>query len=72
VIAAAAKKAGTDPNKLREAIRAPGGYPGITAGTISFAEKKGYPVKTVPVIGFTDGKRSLITDDMPPNIPYLK
>jgi len=73
VIAAAAKKAGSvDPVKLREAIRAPGGYPGITAETISFAEKKSYPVKTVPVIGFTEGKRTLITDAMPPNIPYLK
>ena len=73
VIAAAAKKAGgVDPVKLREAIRAPGGYPGITAETISFAEKKSYPVKTVPVIGFSEGKRTLITDAMPPNIPYLK
>jgi branched-chain amino acid transport system substrate-binding protein len=73
VVAAAAKKAGTtDPVKLREAIRAEGGYPGITAKTISFAEKKGYPVKTVPVIGFAQGKRVLITDAMPTNIPYLK
>lgn len=73
VIAGAAKKAGSvDPAKLREAIRAPGGYKGVTAETISFAEKKSYPIKTVPVIGFTDGKRTLITDTMPPNIPYLK
>ena len=73
VVAAAAKKAGTvDPVKLREAIRAEGGYPGVTAKTISFAEKKGYPVKTVPVIGFSAGKRMLITEEMPPNIPYLK
>ena len=40
---------------LREAIRAEGGYPGVTAKTISFAEKKGYPVKTVPVILFRRG-----------------
>jgi branched-chain amino acid transport system substrate-binding protein len=73
VVAAAAKKAGSvDPAKLREAIRAEGGYPGVTATTISFAEKKGYPVKTVPVIGFSEGKRVLITDAMPTNIPYLK
>ncbi|MEZ5829617.1 MAG: ABC transporter substrate-binding protein [Dongiaceae bacterium] len=73
VVAAAAKKAGTtDPVKLREAIRAEGGYPGVTAKTISFAEKKSYPVKTVPVIGFSGGKRVLVTEDMPPNIPYLK
>lgn len=73
VVAAAAKKGGTtDPTKLREAIRAEGGYPGVTAQTISFAEKKSYPVKTVPVIGFSGGKRVLITDAMPPNVPYLK
>lgn len=73
VVAAAAKKAGSvDPAKLREAIRAEGGYPGVTAATISFAEKKGYPVKTVPVIGFSEGKRVLITDALPTNIPYLK
>jgi len=73
VIAGAAKKAGSvDPVKLREAIRADGGYKGVTAETISFAEKKSYPIKTVPVIGFVDGKRTLITEAMPPNIPYLK
>jgi branched-chain amino acid transport system substrate-binding protein len=73
VVAAAAKKIGSaDPAKLREAIRAEGGYPGVTAKAISFAEKKSYPIKTVPVIGFADGKRVVITDSMPANIPYLK
>ncbi|WP_119390039.1 ABC transporter substrate-binding protein [Taklimakanibacter lacteus] len=73
VIAGAAKKAGSvDPAKLRDAIRAEGGYKGVTAETISFAEKQSYPIKTVPVIGFADGKRALITEVMPPNIPYLK
>lgn len=73
VVAAAAKQAGSaDPTALREAMRAEGGYPGLTAETISFYEKKGYPVKTVPVIGFVDGKRVVLTDSMPTNIPYLK
>ena len=67
-----AEAGSTDPVKLREAIRAEGGYHGVTADTISFAEKKSYPTKTVPVIGFADGKRNLITDSMPNNIPYLK
>ena len=68
----AAKKAGTvEPAPLREAIRAPGGYPGTTASVISFAEKKGYPVKAVPVIGFADGKRVLITDTPPTFVPAL-
>ena len=73
VVAAAAKVAGSsDPTALREAMRAEGGYPGLTAETISFYEKKGYPVKTVPVIGFADGKRVVVTDSMPTIIPYLK
>jgi branched-chain amino acid transport system substrate-binding protein len=73
VAQAAAKKAGTtDPVKLREAIRAEGGYPGLTAPTISYFEHKSYPVKTVPVIGFENGKRVLLTDAMPTKIPYLK
>jgi len=73
IVAEAAKKAGTtDAVKLREAIRAQGGYPALTAATISFYEKKSYPVKTVPVIGFVDGKRVLLVDSMPSHIPYLK
>ncbi|MEW5421628.1 ABC transporter substrate-binding protein [Amorphus sp. 3PC139-8] len=66
----AAKKAGTvEPEALRASIRAPGGYPGVTAPTISFAENGGYPVKTVPVIGFADGKRMLVTDTPPAYVP---
>lgn len=68
----AAKKSGTtDPVALREALRAPGGYPGITSATISFAEKRGYPVRTVPVIGFENGKRVLVTDTYPTYVPEL-
>lgn len=73
VVAEAAKKAGTtDPVELREAIRAEGGYPGLTAETLSFFEKKGYPVKTVPVIGFVEGQRVLVQDSMPGFVPYLQ
>ncbi|WP_292160789.1 ABC transporter substrate-binding protein [Mesorhizobium sp.] len=68
----AAKKAGTiEPAALREAVRAPGGYPGTTAPIISFAEKKGYPIKAVPVMGFSNGKRVLITDAPPTFVPAL-
>ncbi|PSJ59502.1 ABC transporter substrate-binding protein [Kumtagia ephedrae] len=68
----AAKKAGTtEAAALREAMRAPGGYPGTTAPVISFAEKKGYPVKAVPVIGFAEGNRVLITDTPPTYVPAL-
>ncbi len=44
---------------------------GTTAPVISFAEKKGYPVKVVPVMGFSNGKRVLITDTPPTFVPAL-
>lgn len=73
VVAEAAKQAGTtDPTALRQAIRAEGGYPGLTADTLSFFEKKSYPVKGVPVIGFVEGKRVLVQDSMPAFVPYLQ
>lgn len=66
----AAMVSGTaDPVALRKALRAPGGYPGVTEPTISFAEHGGYPVKAVPVIGFKGGKRILITDAPPAFVP---
>ncbi|MBL8582081.1 MAG: ABC transporter substrate-binding protein [Rhizobiaceae bacterium] len=69
VHAAAMKAGSTDPTAIREALRAEGGNPGITAPIISYAENGGYPVKTVPVIGFKDGKRVLISDKVPSFIP---
>ncbi|MGO4560254.1 ABC transporter substrate-binding protein [Mesorhizobium sp. 2RAF21] len=62
----AAKKAGSvEPAKLREALRAEGGYLGLTSDNVSFAQYKSYPVRSVPVIGFENGKRVLITDKFP-------
>jgi branched-chain amino acid transport system substrate-binding protein len=69
----AAKKAGSiDPAKLREALRAEGGYQGVTAKNLSFYEHKSYPVRTVPVIGFKDGKRVLLGDKFPEIIPAMQ
>lgn len=67
--AAAVKAGSTDPVAIREALRAEGGNPGITAPVISYAENGGFPVKTVPVIGFKDGKRVLVSDGTPSFVP---
>ncbi|MCC5987122.1 MAG: ABC transporter substrate-binding protein [Pararhodobacter sp.] len=70
VIHSAATAAGTDdPVALRAAIRAEGGHPGITAASISYAENPGFPIKNVPVIGFRDGERVLLTEDTPSHVP---
>ncbi len=67
--AAAVKAGSVDPVEIRKALRAEGGNPGITAPVISYAENGGFPVKTVPVIGFKDGKRVLVSDSTPSFIP---
>ena len=69
VHAAAVKAGSTDPTAIRTALRSAGGNPGITAPIISYAENGGFPVKTVPVIGFKDGKRMLISDTVPSFVP---
>lgn len=70
--AAAVKAGSTDPVAIREALRAEGGNPGITAPVISYAENGGFPVKTVPVIGFKDGKRVLVSDGTPSFVPQWR
>lgn len=73
VLHASAVAAGsTDAGAIREALRAEGGNPGITADVISYHEHKGYPVKTVPVIGFKDGARVLLSDGVPAYVPAWK
>lgn len=63
--AAAVKAGSTDAKAILEALRAEGGNPAVTAPTASYAEHGGYPVKTVPVIGFKDGKRYVISNTTP-------
>src|SRR5690606_35519640 len=70
--AAAVKAGSTDPVAIREALRAEGGNPGITASVISYAENGGFPVKTVPVIGFKAGKRVLVSDGTPSFVPQWR
>lgn len=59
----------TEPAAIRAAMRAEAGNPGVTADVISYAENAGFPVKEVPVIGFRDGKRVLLSSGMPAYVP---
>ncbi|WP_151719686.1 ABC transporter substrate-binding protein [Gemmobacter serpentinus] len=67
--AAAVRAGSVDPVAIRAALRAEGGNPGVTAEVISYAENGGSPVKTVPVIGFKDGKRVVLQDSIPAFVP---
>jgi branched-chain amino acid transport system substrate-binding protein len=69
---AAVRAGSVDPAAIRKALRAEGGNPGVTAKVISYAENGSAPVKTVPVIGFQDGKRILIQDTIPDFVPEWK
>lgn len=70
--AAAVKAGSTDPKAMLTALRAESGNPAVTAPTASYAEHGGYPVKTVPVIGFKDGKRMVISNTTPSFVPSWK
>ena len=61
-----------DPVALREAIRSSDGSKTVMSDNLSFKEKGAYPVKTIPVIGFKDGKRVVIVDAVPTFVPYLQ
>ena len=67
--AAAVAAGSTKAQDILAALRAEGGNPAVTAPKASYAEHGGYPVKTVPVLGFKDGKRMVISNEMPSFVP---
>lgn len=58
-----------DPAAVSDAIRSADSVPVLTVDSISFKDTKTYAQRTIPVIGFKDGKRVLITNDIPANVP---
>lgn len=59
----------TDPKAIREAIRAADSIPVMSVESISFKDTKSYALRKIPVIGFKDGKRVILTQDIPANVP---
>jgi len=59
----------TDPETIAETIRNAEGVPVLTTDTISFKDTGTYAQRTIPVIGFEDGKRVLISNEIPTNTP---
>ena len=59
----------TDPVAIREAIRAADSIPVMSVESISFKDTKSYALREIPVIGFKDGKRVVLAQDIPANVP---
>lgn len=58
-----------DPAAIREAIRAAESIPVMSVESISFRETKSYALREIPVIGFKDGQRMVVAQEVPANVP---
>ena len=58
-----------DPVAVREAMRAADSIPAKTVDSVSFAEHGSYAQRTIPVIGFKEGERVLLSNEIPDGVP---
>ena len=63
------KSGSTDPTAIADAIRNADILPVMTVDSISFKETRTYAQRTIPVIGYKNGKRVLISNVVPANTP---
>jgi len=59
----------TDPSTIADTIRNADSIPVLTVDSISFKETRTFAQRTIPVIGFKNGKRVLISNEIPKNTP---
>ena len=59
----------TDPFAIREAIRSADSIPVMSVESISYRTTGSFALRQIPVIGFKDGKRVLLSLDVPTNVP---
>ena len=59
----------TDPSTIADTIRNADSIPVLTVDSISFKETRTYAQRTIPVIGYKNGKRVLISNEIPGNTP---
>ena len=70
ILAYGIEKAGADdPAAIREAIRAADSIPVMSVESITFKDTKSYALREIPVIGFKDGKRVVVSQEIPTNAP---
>jgi len=66
----AVEKTGSlDPATISDAIRSADSIPVLSVDSISFKKTKTYAQRTIPVIGYKNGKRVLISNEVPANTP---
>lgn len=58
-----------DPVAIREAIRSAKEIPVMSVETITFDGTNSYALREIPVIGFKDGKRVVLSQEIPANVP---
>lgn len=58
-----------DPAVIAQTIREADSIPVMTVESISFKDTITYAQRTIPVIGFENGKRVLISNEIPDNVP---
>ena len=63
------KSGSTVPTAIADAIRNADSLPVMTVDSISFKETRTYAQRTIPVIGYKNGKRVLISNVVPSNTP---
>ncbi len=59
----------SDPAAIRDAIRSADSIPVMSVEDISFKDTKSYALRSIPVIGFKDGKRVVLSQEIPQNVP---
>ena len=70
VVAWAVEKSGsTDPSTIADTIRDADSIPVVTVDSISFKETTTYAQRTIPVMGYKNGERVLISNEIPANTP---
>lgn len=58
-----------EPASIRAAIRAADSIPVMSVSSISLKDTKSYALRDIPVIGFKNGQRVLLSQNIPTNVP---
>ena len=70
IMAYGIEKAGADdPAAIREAIRSADSIPVMSVESISFKENNSFALREIPVVGFKNGERMVVSQEIPANAP---
>lgn len=63
------KAGGDDPAAIREAIRSADSIPVMSVESITFKDTNSFALREIPVVGFKDGVRMVVSQEIPSNAP---